>query len=97
MVPRVVHTTSSKLKNLTFYPTNSIAVLFSKSRTSGKQHLQMNGKKIRPNIKKIDTCKGLLINIINKYIHTLKAKQAVMKWIYTGLIRPKFTYAYMPI
>ena len=36
-----------KSKNLTFNPTKSVAVLFSKSRKRDKQYLQMDGKKIK--------------------------------------------------
>ena len=95
-----------KSKNLTFNPSKSVAVLFSKSRNRGKQYLQMDGEKIkheekvkylgvtldralnwREHIKgKLGICKGLLINIINKYRHTPKAKPKLMKWIYTGVI-----------
>ena len=30
-----------------------------------------------------------MLNITNKYRHTHKAKPKLMKWIYTGVIRPK--------
>ena len=42
---------------------------------------------------KISTCKAILLNIMNKYRHTLKPKPKLMKWIFTGVIRPKLTYA----
>ena len=35
----------------------------------------------------------MLLNITNKYRHTHKAKPKLMKWIYTGVFRPKLTYA----
>ena len=35
----------------------------------------------------------MLLNITNKYRHTHKAKPKLMKWICTGVIRPKLTYA----
>ena len=40
---------------------------------------------------KINTCKAMLLNITNKYRHTSKAKPILMKWIYTGVKRPKLT------
>ena len=42
---------------------------------------------------KISTCRTILLNITNKYRHTSKAKPILMKWIYTGVIKPKLTYA----
>ena len=44
---------------------------------------------------KTDACKGLLINITNKYKHTTTANTILMKWTYTGVIRPKLTYGCM--
>ena len=42
---------------------------------------------------KISTCKTMLLNITNKYRQRHKAKPKLMKWIYTGVIRPKLTNA----
>ena len=42
---------------------------------------------------KISTYKAMLLYITNKYRHTHKAKLILMKWIYTGVIIPKLTYA----
>ena len=44
---------------------------------------------------KINTCKGMLTNLLNKYRHTTRSRPKLMKWIYTGVIRPKLTYACM--
>ena len=44
---------------------------------------------------KIHTCEAMLLNITNKYKHTSKAKPKLMRWIYTGVIRPKLPYACM--
>ena len=44
-------------------------------------------------LKKLAVCKAILLNITNKYRHTHKAKPKLMKWIYTGVVRPKLTYA----
>ena len=41
---------------------------------------------------KVKYLQRLLLNITNKYRHTIKSKSIFKKWIDTGVIRPKLTY-----
>ena len=81
-------------KNSKFNPTKTVAVLFSKKRKPKQKFLKLGGKFIKheTKVKYLGViCKAMLINITNKYrhTHTHKAKPKLMKWIYTGVIRPK--------